>query len=258
MLQEKLIISSRFIDTVAFTKLSLGALGEYEDQYYNVYQKGALIGMCLDITLRDLSKGNYGVQNMMADLSKTYGIDKSFKDVGLFDIITNQTYPEVGVFLNTYVGGDAPIPYADYFERVGIKYSLMDSVLDFSLGITEQSIGIDFENGAIFVLDEDMSDPFGKALGLKNGDVIAKINGQDFPKLGPELGMFIEEIMAGMKVGDPYTMVVTRNNNDDTSTNVELTTEVFKVNRAVPFNLTILEDVAPEKLKLRNAWLGIE
>ncbi len=256
-LQQKLQISSRFLDTVAFTDISLGALDQYEDQYYNVYQKGALIGMCMDITLRELSDGAYGVQNMMADLSKTYGIDKSFKDEELFGVITELTYPEVGEFLNTYVGGSTPIPYGDYFEKVGIKYMLMDSVMDFSLGLSQQSIGIDFAKGTIFVKDENLLNPFGKALELKTGDVIKKINGKDFPKLGPELGAFIEEVISEMKVDDPYSVTVERTIEEETS-EIKLSGTIFKVKKAVPFNLTIMEEPSEAQLKIRNYWLGIE
>ena len=54
MLREKLIVSTlNFNDSLAFTDLSKGALNEYEDQYINVYQKGALIGMCLDLIHRN-------------------------------------------------------------------------------------------------------------------------------------------------------------------------------------------------------------
>ncbi|HSH67793.1 MAG TPA: peptidase M61, partial [Bacteroidia bacterium] len=67
-------------DSLPFTVMSKGCLDTYKDQYGNVYQKGALIALCLDIQLRYLSKGMYGVQELMKDLSKTYGNDKSFKD----------------------------------------------------------------------------------------------------------------------------------------------------------------------------------
>jgi len=256
MLQEKLQISSQFLDTVAFTDISLGALEQYEDQYYNVYQKGALIGMCLDITLRELSDGKYGVQNMMADLSKMYGMDKSFKDDELFGVIAELTYPEVSEFLTTYVGGSTPLPYANYFAKVGIKYSLIDSVMDFSLGLSQQSIGIDFEKGTIFVQNEDMLNAFGKALEMKNGDVIKKINGKDFPKLGPELGIFIEEVLSEMKVDDSYSVTVERADKEGEISEVELTAIIFKVKRAVPFNLTIMEEPTEAQLTLRKAWLG--
>ena len=79
MLGEKILTATQFKDELPFTELSLGALDEYEDQYYNVYMKGALIGAALDIKLRELSEGKYGVQNMMTDLSEKYGKDVSFQ-----------------------------------------------------------------------------------------------------------------------------------------------------------------------------------
>lgn len=257
MLREKIQISSHFKDTLAFTDLSLGALDTYEDQYYNVYQKGALIGMCLDITLRELSDGAYGVQNMMADLSEKYGKDKSFEDDKLFDVITEMTYPEVGEFLKTYVGGNTPIPYSKYFEKVGVRYAAVDSVMNYSLGITQSNVGIDFQNGDIFIQNEGNLDPFGKAIGFKNEDIIRKMNGLDFPKLGPELQQFLGEITNAFDEGKTFTVTVERKSEDGESEMVELSSEIFKVKQAVPFNLTLMEDATPEQIKLRNAWLGI-
>ena len=49
----KMRAASRFNDTLPFTELSKGALDEHASQYGNVYQKGALIGMCLDIIMRE-------------------------------------------------------------------------------------------------------------------------------------------------------------------------------------------------------------
>ncbi|HAX47647.1 MAG TPA: peptidase M61, partial [Bacteroidetes bacterium] len=51
-LQQKLYISTLYLnDTLPFTELSKGALDKYKPQYFNVYQKGALINMCLDLYL---------------------------------------------------------------------------------------------------------------------------------------------------------------------------------------------------------------
>ena len=53
---EKIEGANRFKDDLPFTVMSKGALEEHEDQYTNVYQKGALIGLCLDLLLEDLVK----------------------------------------------------------------------------------------------------------------------------------------------------------------------------------------------------------
>src|SRR5262249_38904176 len=84
--------------------------------------KGALIGLCLDIRLRQLSNGAYGTQEMMRDLAKKYGKDKSFVDDSLFSDIVRFTYPQIDTFFKKYVAGPEPLPFEEYFAAVGITY----------------------------------------------------------------------------------------------------------------------------------------
>ena len=51
--------------------------------------------MCLDILLRDQSKGEFGIKDMMVKLSNEYGKDKSFEDIELFDKIAQLSSPEI-------------------------------------------------------------------------------------------------------------------------------------------------------------------
>ena len=52
MIREKIInASSKYNDTLSFTELSKNTLHKYKDEYNNVYEKGELIAMCLDIKL---------------------------------------------------------------------------------------------------------------------------------------------------------------------------------------------------------------
>ncbi len=104
-----------YIDTMSFTRMSKNVLDpEVHKQYGNVYEKGAVIGMCLDIILLDLSDGAYSTRNLMKDLGKKYGIDKSFNDKDLFNDITSLTYPEIGEFLNKHVGAMNRFPSTMY------------------------------------------------------------------------------------------------------------------------------------------------
>jgi len=68
----KITTSQNMKDDMSFTKMSENVLEEpYASQYYNVYQKGALIGMCIDILMREESNGNRGIlsRNNSNDLS---------------------------------------------------------------------------------------------------------------------------------------------------------------------------------------------
>ena len=169
MLTEKILTSAQFNDELAFTELSLGALDEYADQYYNVYMKGALIGLALDLKLRKLSDGAYGVQDMMADLSSKYGMDKSFKDEALFDEITAMTYPKIGEFLNTYVAGNTPLNYEEIFEQVGVDVLKNGTQKQYSLIISQAAIAVTPYKGAqmLAIGNENALDAMGKSLGLK-------------------------------------------------------------------------------------------
>ncbi len=111
-MSDKIILAKKFDDTMSFTTMSANIVEEpYQSNYQNVYFKGALINMCLDIIIREQSGGERGLLSVMQVLAKKYGVDTPFRDNQLFDEIVAMTYPEVGDFIQTYVQGETPIPY---------------------------------------------------------------------------------------------------------------------------------------------------
>src|SRR5690606_32955036 len=109
---DKIQTSLSMDDTMSFTVMSENVLDEpYASNYYNVYQKGALIGMCVDILLREESNGNRGILSLMKELSNKYGKNKPFEDDKLFDEIVQMTYPSLQDFFDTHVVGTTPIDY---------------------------------------------------------------------------------------------------------------------------------------------------
>ena len=79
--------------------------------------------MCLDIKLRKLSNGQYGVQELMSDLSRKYGKTTPFKDDKLFGVISDLTYPEIDDFINQYIIKGDVLPYEEIFNTVGVDYA---------------------------------------------------------------------------------------------------------------------------------------
>ena len=91
--------SKQLNDAMSFTIMSENILkAPYKDQYLNVYQKGALIGMCIDILMREESKGERGILSLMKELSNKYGKNKPFEDDKLIDEIVAMTYPSLREF----------------------------------------------------------------------------------------------------------------------------------------------------------------
>ena len=122
VIMDKIRLSNRYDDSMSFTNMSENVLDEpYASNYYNVYQKGALIGMCLDIIIRTESNGERGILWLMKQLSDKYGKQKPFKDDLLFDEMISLTYPSVKIFFENHVQGNIPINYNEFFEKVGLK-----------------------------------------------------------------------------------------------------------------------------------------
>jgi predicted metalloprotease with PDZ domain len=173
--------SKKLNDTMPFTTMSKNVFVEpYKEQYLNVYEKGALIGMCLDIIIRDNSNGKRGILDLMQKLSNQYGISKAFNDEELFAKITQLTYPEVGDFLKTYVAGPTPIPYDSYLARVGVTKITKKAPTNVFLKGQVPYITVNQSTKEIIVLPNIELNDFYTNLGLKGGDIIVAINDKNY------------------------------------------------------------------------------
>ncbi len=231
-------------DTMSFTVMSKNVLEQpYKDQYLNVYQKGALIGMCIDIIIREKSNGERGILDLMHKLSEEYGVEKPFNDNELFDKITQLTYPEVGEFLKTYVAGTTPIPYDQYLAKVGVTKASEKKAGSVFLKGQVPYIGIDPKTKEISVRPDVELNPFFTNLNLKPGDVILSINTKPY-SLDNIYDLIGES--ENWKENDAITVQIKRGGKDETiKGTVKLPyeeSETFKATDA-------------SKDKLRNAWL---
>ncbi|MEQ8304645.1 MAG: peptidase M61 [Cyclobacteriaceae bacterium] len=258
ILRQKLLIADDYDNVLPFTELSKKVLEQYGDQYYNVYQKGALIGMCLDIKLRQLSEGAYGMQNLMKDLSKKFGKDIAFKDDELFAEITALTYPEIGDFLDTYVAASNELPLTEIFKLVGVLYYPEKVEGELTLGIDNNTISVvDYEDEQVIAMRNIGSlNEQGKALQFVEGDILLGINGERLPELGPETSSFISKHRAALSEGDTLRYTVLRKlGEEEERKEVELQAQVRGTDVTKKHLLEFDPAATEAQLKLRSAWL---
>ncbi|WP_420581829.1 peptidase M61 [Reichenbachiella sp.] len=244
--------TSRFDDQLPFTELSLNCLGETKDQYGNVYQKGALIGVALDIRLRELSYGAYGVQDMMQDLAKKYGKTQSFKDEELFDTITEMTYPQIREFFSTYVEGTTPIPYQEVLDKVGILFEPARTEKELSLG--HLSFSVNESDNRLIIQSIDQMNVFGIQMGYEVGDIIYKFDGVEI-----DIENYEEEFWAFTdrhQVGDKIQAVVLRRDEKGKLKKVKLKAEAIEINRKFDASIKLSDNPTDAQLKLRKAWVN--
>lgn len=248
---DKMYGARGFLDALPFTELSLGALDVHKEQYSNVYQKGALIGLCLDILIREQSNGKNGLKDLMNTLSNEYGKNVSFKDDELFDKIASLTDPTIRTFFTNYVEGNKSLPFEDIFNKVGITFKTNAKVSEFGFG--NILLGFNQETNRLYVMDISEMNEYGKKLGFKINDELTAINGQ---LLTPEN---FEEVINNYKIntkeGDKITITVDRLMKGK-KTSKTLKAKAIKSEKVEPFLLKINSLATPQQISLREAWLG--
>ena len=244
---EKILFAEIYNDAMPFTEMSRNVLEEpYSDQYPNVYQKGALINMALDIRLRELSGGEMGVLDLMKKLIEKYDKDTPFKDEGLFDIIVENTYPQIRDFFDTYVSGTTPVDYNHFLEKVGLGLKGNQIESSFFFQDRVPFINSTPDQKTIFVRDDIPLNSSMRDLGLQPGDVLKMVNGKEFSMENAQ------DILLGSISWTPDTaldLVIEREGEEIKLKGLAGTPKVEK------FTIAPLENPAPQQLRLREAWL---
>jgi predicted metalloprotease with PDZ domain len=208
-------------------------------QYNNIYQLGAVTAELLDIKLLELSDGKKGLREVYLELISKYGKDKPFNNDTFFDVFVEMTYPEIREFINSYISGNQPLPYEEYYKKLGIKYSFSQVSEDTTpvLGLSLVPVEHKFLGIKGFSRNH-------KNFGLEKGDVIIKILGED---LTMENARELLEMKNVMKAGDEYEITVKREEEELTFTGVLFERMDYHV-------LTVDENSTEEQKRLRDIW----
>jgi predicted metalloprotease with PDZ domain len=240
---------------MSFTWMSKNVLNEkIHPQYNNVYEKGAVIGMCLDVLLRDLSGGKYGTQDLMKDLATKYGKSKSFNDADLFNDIEKFTYPEIGTFLRKHVGGKTPLPIKEVLEKIGINFQKESITYEFSFGSPDLDYKEDTKR--LVVLSIKDLDDFGKDIGFKVGDELSKINGKEL-----QIDV-VKEVIADyydkLKEGDLVTIEIYRPKGKKGGYKIKTLKAKARKVKVVDYNkISVKESMTDKQKQTLRAWIGL-
>ncbi|WP_298901998.1 peptidase M61 [uncultured Psychroserpens sp.] len=246
-MNQKIQVSKNMDDAMSFTTMSENVLNEpYAANYYNVYMKGALIGMCIDILMREESNGNRSMLSLMKELSAKYGKEKPFVDDNIIAEITEMTYPSVGEFLNTHVVGGTPIDYSKFFEKVGLTFGEKSEATSYIQSGEGFIFGANQDKGEIYFSENVKNNSFWADQGVMPNDIIKTVNGE---ALTMQNAQAMLGAMYQWKEGDDIKVVLERDGK-----------EVVVETKLVPtFTTTrsIIEDEnATEAQKnTRKAWL---
>tara|TARA_R110000744_G_scaffold151107_1_gene264504 strand:+ start:98 stop:1969 length:1872 start_codon:yes stop_codon:yes gene_type:complete len=245
----KKIDNSKFYDdTMSFTIMSKNVLEEpYKANYANVYEKGALINMSLDLVLREKSNGEKGVLWLLKQLSKKYGVNVPFEDDDLFEEIVEMTYPEVDTFFKNHVIGVTPIDYELYLKKVGLTILDVEQQTGYFFDGQVPYIDVDIENDSVVFIREGIKlNSFFNDLELKGGDVLRAINGE----------MITIESLRPI-IGESFSWTPEKVIEVTVERNGEMVTVKGTVGSPMKMvkKITLIKDATEKEVSLRNAWL---
>ncbi len=240
-----------YTDELPFTKLSRYCLDEYGDEYGNVYEKGALIGFCLDVLLRKYSSGKMGLMDLMNEMMATYGHERPFKDRKLFKEIVKRSHPEIKQFFKRYVDGEASLPLNDILQELGYTYVPAQDFMDFTYG--NISLGYNSEEGRVIITSIASLNEFGKKMGYQAGDEIAKINGEAFPEEAP-FSLFGKQ-KANFKEGELLVLDIVRTDENGQTKNMQLSAPIQKVKMAGEATIKPVQQPTEAQKQMLKQWM---
>ncbi|MEM9983370.1 MAG: hypothetical protein AAF734_12810, partial [Bacteroidota bacterium] len=152
-------------------------------------------------------------------------------------------------FFSKYVEGNEPLPYKEYLDWVGITYEMEGISKEVDFGITQRSVGIQQEEGRLYIANVAGLREVGKAMGFQQGDVILTYNEKDLTLT--TINNVLGEFLQGAEAGDDFTVTVRREDKE-----VTLKGQIGFFEKIAKHALKVNEAASPEQVKLRKAWIN--
>jgi predicted metalloprotease with PDZ domain len=175
------IISSKYImpNPVSLSELALNVMqSEYQKLYPVIYEKGALIGLMLDIKLREISGDSITLLSLIRSLSTKFGPAKPFDDSLLFSIIEKETKPEITDFFRRFVDSTEEIQYEQEFAKIGFEYAAKKNIMSYTFSGIKPNVKTTEDDERPDTLRLYVKDT-NNVLGAKQGDIVISVQGKN-------------------------------------------------------------------------------
>jgi predicted metalloprotease with PDZ domain len=202
------------------------------------YNKGELLGVLLDLKLRDATNGATSLRDLFQWMNTNYARKgRYFEDSeGVRRAAETISHARLKSFFDKYVAGTDEIAWNDYFSTVGLQLVAQSAeIADAGFVATRN---FDSPLAVISVAENSRAE---KA-GIAEGDIILEVNGEMAPQ-------DLEPALAGLHPGDKLKIRV-RNRSGDHELSWKLGAQ-----QEVVFRLKDLASVTPSQMSRRAAWL---
>ncbi len=152
----------------------------YENPSYSVsyYTKGQVLGVLLDILIRDHTDNSKSLDDVLCAMNQDFAAaGKTYRDSLDVELIAEKlTGVSFEEFFRRYIAGAEPLPYHGTFALAGLELREVERKRA-TLGFATTAAP-----GALLAVSNVDADAPAAAAGLKSGDVIVKWNGGEPPR----------------------------------------------------------------------------
>ena len=203
------------------------------------YNKGELLGIILDLAIRDATQGRASLREMLRWMNENYARKgRYFKDSdGVREAAEAVSHTNLGWFFTNYVAGTEEIPWNDFFRTVGLRV-MVETSTEADAGFTASR---NFD-GPMAVTAVSTGGEAERA-GLQAGDTILEI-------MGKPAGQESRIALSRMNPGDTITLKIRGRRSGERELKWKLGSR-----QEISYQLKDLDTVTLEQRAHRAAWL---
>jgi predicted metalloprotease with PDZ domain len=209
------------------------------DRSISYYNKGELLGVMLDLAVRQASHGQASLRDVFQWMNQNFAKKNRFfpDSDGVREAAEAVSHSDLSWFFSKYVAGTEEIPWNDFFSSVGLQ--LVQQSIDVADPGFSGSRNFD---GPMRVESVTAGSEAEKA-GLKVGDAILQINGK-------EPGQTSSENLEGLNPGDTISLKIRVRREGEREIQWKLAARA-----EVTYELKDMENIRSDQRQRRAAWL---
>jgi predicted metalloprotease with PDZ domain len=209
------------------------------DRSISYYNKGELLGVMLDLVVREASHGQASLREVFQWMNENYAKKGRFfpDSDGVREAAEAVSHADLGWFFAKYVAGTEEIPWNDFFRSVGLQ------VVEQKSATADPGFSASRNFDSPMKVDAITAGSEAERAGLQVGDVILEINGKS-------PGQEASEQLASLNEGDTITVKIRGRREAERELQWKVGGREEKT-----YEMKDLENITAEQQARRTAWL---
>ena len=209
------------------------------DRSISYYNKGELLGVMLDLAVREASHGQASLREVFQWMNENYAKKGRFfpDSDGVREAAEAVSHADLGWFFTKYVAGTEEIPWNDFFRSMGLQ------VVQEKTATADPGFSASRNFDSPMKVDAITAGSEAERAGLQAGDTILEINGKS-------LGQEVSEQLVGLSEGDTITVKIRGRRGAERELQWKVGAHQEKT-----YEIRDAENITAEQRIRRTAWL---